>query len=75
MKVGDLVSPYDSCGGNPGGIRCESALVINAELSHIEMVQVDSQTYLDREIYECILMCKCGVFEDYGDRLGLISEA
>ena len=75
MKPGDLVKPENFCGGSPGGLRCETALVINVELSHHEAVQVDSQVYHDREVYECTLMCKCGVFEEYEDRLEVISEA
>ena len=74
MNVGDLVSMHHSCGGPPGGLRCETALVINIELSHHEAVQVDSQVYHDREVYECTLMCKCGVFEEYEDRLEMINE-
>ena len=73
MKPGDLVKPENSCGGPPGGIRCDSALVVNVELSHHEAVQVDSQVYRDREVYECTLMCRCGVFEEYDDRLDVIS--
>ena len=75
MKPGDLVKPENFCGGPPGGLRCETALVINVELSHHEAVQVDSQVYHDREVYECTLMCKCGVFEEYEDRLEVISES
>ena len=74
MKAGDLVTMYNHCGGNPGEIRCDSALVISTELSHHEAVQVDSQVYHDREVYECTLVCKCGIFEEYDDRLELISE-
>ena len=74
MRPGDLVSMNDCCGGPPGGLRCESALVINVELSHVESYQSDSHVYSDRDVYECTLFCKCGVFEEYADRLGLISE-
>ena len=69
MKVGDLVKPSQSCGGLLGGIRCETALVINVEISHTEQVEVDAFTYEDRDIYECTLMCKCGMFEEYDDVL------
>ena len=75
MKTGDLVSMDHSCGGPPGELRCETALIINVELSHHETVQVDSQVYRDREVYECTLMCKCGVFEEYEDRLGMVNES
>lgn len=75
MKAGDLVTMDNHCGGQPGELRCETALVVNVELSHHEEVQVDSQVYRDREVYECTLMCKCGLFEEYDDRLGLIREA
>ena len=75
MKAGDLVSMSNHCGGLPGEIRCESALVVNVELSHSEQVQIGSHTYMDRDINECTLMCKCGIFEEYEDRLGLINES
>ena len=69
MKVGDLVAMENYCGGPPGGLKCETALLINVELSHLEQVQVDSQVYRDKEVYECTLACKCGTFEEYADRL------
>ncbi len=72
MKVGDLVKPTQSCGGLLGGIRCDSALVLDIWLSHHETVQYDSQLYHDKEVYEYSLMCKCGTFEEYEDNLGLI---
>ena len=66
--------PTQSYGGLLGGIRCDSALVLDIWLSHHEAVQIDSQTYHDREIYECSLMCKCGIFEEYTDRLDMVNE-
>ena len=75
MKPGDLVKPENYCGGLPGGIRCDSALVLHVWFSHHESVQTDSQVYHDKEVYECTLMCKCGVFEEYEDRLEIINEA
>ena len=72
MKVGDLVTPGHYCGGPPGGIRCSSALVLDIRVSHHEAVQVDSQVYHDREVYEYTLSCSCGVFEEYEDHLELI---
>ena len=74
MKVGDLVTPNICCGGSPGGSRCKTALVINVEPSHSEQVQIDSHTYVDRDINECTLMCKCGIFEEYTDHLELVNE-
>ena len=75
MKPGDLVTMNNYCGGNPGEIRCDSALVLNVWLSHHEAVQVDSQVYHDKEVYECSLMCKCGTFEEYEDNLEPINES
>lgn len=75
MNVGDLVRPMNFCAGTPGGTRCETALVINVELKHLEMVQVDSQEYRDKEIYECALMCGCGMFIEYDDSMELINES
>ena len=69
MNAGDLVRPLQSCGGLLGGIRCESALMLDIWLSHHEAVQVDSQVYRDKDIYECSLICKCGTFEEYTDNL------
>ena len=74
LKIGDLVSMENACGGFAGGVKCNSALVLDMWLSHHEQVQVDSQTYHDREVYECSLLCNCGKFEEYSDRLGMISE-
>ena len=69
MKAGDLVTIGNYCGGNPGSIRCDSALVLNVWLSHSESYQSDSQIYRDRDVYECSLECKCGTFEEYEDNL------
>lgn len=74
MNVGDLVKPEHYCGGPPGELRCDSAIVVSIELSHHESVQVDSQAYHDREVYECTLMCKCGIFEEYEDNLGVLQS-
>jgi hypothetical protein len=74
VQAGDLVSMDNACGGFAGGIKCKSALVLDTWLSHHEQVQVDSQTYHDREVYECSLVCKCGTFEEYADNLEVISE-
>ena len=52
MKAGDLVSMSNHCGGLPGEIRCESALVVNVELSHSEQVQIGSHTYMDRVLLQ-----------------------
>ena len=75
FEVGDLVTMHYSCGGPSGGSRCETALVINIEPSHYEQVQVDSQEYHDKEVHECTLMCKCGIFKEYNDNLGMINES
>ena len=75
MKPGDLVSMNNYCGGSPGAIRCDVAIVLDIWLSHHEQVQVDSQTYRDKDVYECSLACKCGIFEEYTDNLGMIHES
>ena len=74
MKPGDLVKPENYCGGPSGELRCGSALVISVELSHHEEVQTDSHVYHDKKVYECTLMCKCGTFEEYDDRLEIVNE-
>ena len=75
MKVGDLVRPTMSCGGQPGDVRCDSALVVGVDYSHSEAVQVDSQVYHDKEIYEYAFVCKCGTFQGYDDYMEVISES
>lgn len=73
MKPGDLVT-IGSCGGSTSLYCCNSAIVLSVELSHSEQVQIDSQAYADRDIYECTLLCSCGIFEDYDDRLGVLQN-
>lgn len=75
MKPGDLVTMRNYCGGNPGSIRCDSALVLNVWLSHHEEVETEFGVRHDKEIYECSLMCKCGTFEEYEDNLRPINES
>ena len=75
MKIGDLVTMDNYCAGLPGTIRCETALVLNVWLSHHEAVQVDSQVYRDKDVYECSLVCKCGTFEEYTDNLSIVGES
>ena len=77
MKAGDLVRPTNSCGGKPGGTRCETAIILNSYLSHCEDVQVDSQRYVSVDVYEFELVCSCGIFQelDYEGRLELINES
>ena len=75
MKAGDLVRPINFCAGSIHTARCETALVINVELKHLKMVQVDSHQYRDKEIYECSLMCRCGMFIEYDDSVELINES
>ena len=75
MKTGDLVSMNNYCGGSPGAIRCDVAIVLDVWLSHHEQVQVDSQTYRDKDVYECSLVCKCGTFQEYADELGMVNES
>lgn len=69
LDTGDLVRMKHVCGGKPGELRCETALVVNVELSHHESVQIDSQVYRDVEVYEYELICSCGTFEEYSDRV------
>jgi len=72
VKTGDLVTMNNYCGGLPGEVRCETALVLDIWLSHHEQVQVDSQVYRDKDIYECSLVCKCGTFDEYADNLEML---
>ena len=72
MKTGDLVTMNNYCGGLPGADRCETALILDIWLSHHEQVQVDSQVYRDKDVYECSLICKCGTFDEYADNLEML---
>ena len=75
MKPGNLVT-VEKCGGSAGSLLCNSALVLSVELSHSERVQIDSQAYAytDRDVYECTLICSCGIFEEYDDRLEVLQS-
>ena len=52
MKKGDLVRPMGSCGGPPGAVRCNLALVIEANEEPLDDVWVKAR-------------CPCGPMEDY----------
>ena len=60
MKVGDLVKPMGACSGPPGGIRCQTALVIG--------VYGDSE----RDARTARIACPCGVSDQYHHTLELI---
>lgn len=75
MKVGDIVKPLMACGGVPGGIRCESAVVLSKEHSHNENVEIAMFEYETIEVYEYELICPCGTFEEYENHLELIDES
>ena len=53
MNPGDLVKPLGRCGGQPGSIRCQTAIVIKAS----DPVGSDPQ-YLTT-------WCQCGTSSDY----------
>ena len=74
MNVGDLVRPMMSCGGQPGDVRCETALVVGSGFSHYESIQVDSQAYRTKEVYEYAFVCKCGTFQGHDIHMEVISE-
>ena len=74
MKVGDLVRPTMSCGGQLGGIRCDSALVLNKRQIW-KSVEVDAYVYEEVEVHEYDLICSCGQFDEDGNFLEIISES
>ena len=74
MKVGDLVRPLQSCGGHLGGVRCESAVVLDFEIYHRD-IQVDDYQYESVETHEYQLLCSCGYFEEEGDYIEAINES
>jgi hypothetical protein len=75
MKVGDLVKPLESCAGELGHLRCDRALILEAYHSHNESIQVNSFEYMEVEVYEYKLLCGCGAWEEYEDRLEVLSES
>ena len=58
MQAGDLVNPLSSCGGEPGAVRCNVAMVI------------ESRTKADS--YKAKIVCPCGVQEVYRSQLEVI---
>ena len=54
MKIGDLVRPLVSCGGNPGAMRCNLALVIETN---------SFRHATDPEYIK--VWCPCGTTSDY----------
>ena len=74
MKVGDLVRPTMSCGGQLGGVRCDSALVLNKRQTW-KSVEVDAYVYEEVEVHEYDLICSCGQFDEDGNFLEMISES
>ena len=73
MKVGDLVRPMMTCGGQLGDTRCESAIVLDFEIYHRD-IQVDDYRYETIETHEYQLFCSCGYFEEEGDCIEAINE-
>ena len=58
MKQGDLVNPLGSCGGEPGAVRCNVAMVL------VPRTNTDS--------YKAKIVCPCGVGEVYRSQLAMI---
>ena len=55
MKQGELVNPLGSCGGHPGAVRCNVAMVLEPR------IKADS--------YKAKIVCPCGVGEVYRAQL------
>ena len=58
MKQGDLVNPLGSCGGAPGAVRCNVAMVLESR------IKADS--------YKAKIVCPCGIGEVYRSQLATI---
>ena len=58
MKQGDLVNPLGSCGGEPGAVRCNVAMVLESR------IKADS--------YKAKIVCPCGISEVYRRHLAEI---
>ena len=74
LKIGDLVRPTMSCGGQLGALRCASALVLGGRQTWTS-VEVDAYVYRDVEMQKYDLFCLCGKFEEDEHHLELINEA
>jgi len=70
MKVGDLVSPLNCCGGNPGAIRCDSALIIK-EYPEGSAKNAWEPGY---DVTEYDLICSCGEFAAMSSDLEKLDE-
>lgn len=55
MKLGDLVKPLGTCGGKPGDVRCDLAVVLEPTSS------TDS--------YKAKILCGCGSATVYREQL------
>ena len=62
MKVGDLVKPINCCSGEPGSIRCLTAIVTG---------------FVNRgKNFESVrIHCSCGASEHYPNHLELINAS
>ena len=68
MQVGDLVRPLMSCAGDPGTVRCETALVtLVYEIGKEPYNQSFNQP-------QCRVVCKCGSTIQFEKYLEVISE-
>ena len=71
MMVGKLARPLTHCGGTPGTIRCETALIIK------EYPQGSAKNAWEPgyDVTEYDLICVCGEFGCLADDLEEIDEA
>ena len=60
MKQGDLVNPLGSCGGEPGAVRCNVAMVL------VPRTNADS--------YKAKIVCGCGSATVYRAQLELVGK-
>ena len=70
MKIGDLVKPTMSCGGQPGTWRCGSAIII-------KVYPEGSAENPYEPGYDCTeydLMCSCGIWGSLEEHLEAFDE-
>ena len=56
MKKGDLVKPLNSCGGAPGSVRCNVAIVLESRTTG---------PFTPENTAWMKAWCPCGTIEDY----------
>ena len=67
MNKGDLVRPKMTCGGNPGAIRSNLAILIESS--------ADTEWRKGDDVHWIKALCSCGTVEDYSWHFKKLEEA